>query len=325
MAAPIFIKATQDLTLKAIIKGELFVIKPNGEIIPLEVGDVVQIGEVIQYSPGAVFEFNSNSNNKSYTQADIQNSDAVIPFDADFQNTTKDRDSRDTDNLLSNNEGSSQPVYIHRTGQEATATNNFDTQSINASNKNTPDNVGLDSNSDTDNDLTNTYHSGISPSITVTIDDLGDNILNNDEYHSTQTLTGTVSGDYLNNSTITVLASINGADTKIGTTTPSADNTWSIDISSDTLKSIDIVNDDIVFTVKLDSATSEGFSSTATNQLTVEVDTVIPEADVYITSIAGDDWINHAESETSVTITGYATSDTDNIAGDVVSLYTDIN
>ncbi|WP_299011959.1 hypothetical protein, partial [uncultured Shewanella sp.] len=100
---------------------------------------------------------------------------------------------------------------------------------------------------------------------------------------------------------------------------------YNIEVSGDTLSTAESDNGEYTVTASLTVTDTAQNTTTVTKTAMYQVDTVIPEADVYITSIAGDDWINHAESETSVTITGYATSDTDNIAGDVVSLYTDIN
>uniref|UniRef100_UPI002626DE14 Ig-like domain-containing protein n=1 Tax=uncultured Shewanella sp. TaxID=173975 RepID=UPI002626DE14 len=66
-------------------------------------------------------------------------------------------------------------------------------------------------------------------------------------------------------------------------------------------------------------------STTVTNTGNYQVDIIVPEAEVFISTIADDGWLNNAESDANVSITGYATSSTDNIEGNIVTLYVDIN
>ena len=147
------------------------------------------------------------------------------------------------------------------------------------------------------------------PEAAITIDTIaGDDVINKAESESDVTITGTVGKDVKAGDTVTV--TVNGKDY---TTTVNADGkTWNVDVSGTELAQDSNVH------AKVETEDAAGNPASAEADRGYGVDTDLPEAAITIDTIAGDDVINKAESESDVTITGTVGKDVK--AGDTVTV-----
>jgi ribosomal 50S subunit-recycling heat shock protein/Ca2+-binding RTX toxin-like protein len=147
------------------------------------------------------------------------------------------------------------------------------------------------------------------PEAAITIDTIaGDDVINKAESESDVTITGTVGKDVKAGDTVTV--TVNGKDY---TTTVNADGkTWSVDVPGTELAQDSNVH------AKVETEDAAGNPASAEADRGYGVDTDLPEAAITIDTIAGDDVINKAESESNITITGTVGQDVK--AGDKVTV-----
>jgi ribosomal 50S subunit-recycling heat shock protein len=147
------------------------------------------------------------------------------------------------------------------------------------------------------------------PEAAITIDTIaGDDVINKAESESDVTITGTVGKDVKAGDTVTV--TVNGKDY---TTTVNADGkTWNVDVPGTELAQDSNVH------AKVETEDAAGNPASAEADRGYGVDTDLPEAAITIDTIAGDDVINKAESESDVTITGTVGKDVK--AGDTVTV-----
>jgi ribosomal 50S subunit-recycling heat shock protein/Ca2+-binding RTX toxin-like protein len=147
------------------------------------------------------------------------------------------------------------------------------------------------------------------PEAAITIDTIaGDDVINKAESESDVTITGTVGKDVKAGDTVTV--TVNGKDY---TTTVNADGkTWNVDVPG-----VELAQDSNVH-AKVETEDAAGNPASAEADRGYGVDTDLPEAAITIDTIAGDDVINKAESESDVTITGTVGKDVK--AGDTVTV-----
>ncbi|MBY6311612.1 Ig-like domain-containing protein, partial [Alcaligenes faecalis] len=147
------------------------------------------------------------------------------------------------------------------------------------------------------------------PEAAITIDTIaGDDVINKAESESDVTITGTVGKDVKAGDTVTV--TVNGKDY---TTTVNADGkTWNVDVPG-----AELAQDSNVH-AKVETEDAAGNPASAEANRGYGVDTDLPEAAITIDTIAGDDVINKAESESDVTITGTVGKDVK--AGDTVTV-----
>ncbi|MBW4789658.1 retention module-containing protein, partial [Alcaligenes faecalis subsp. faecalis] len=147
------------------------------------------------------------------------------------------------------------------------------------------------------------------PEAAITIDTIaGDDVINKAESESDVTITGTVGKDVKAGDTVTV--TVNGKDY---TTTVNADGkTWNVDVPGAELAADSNVH------AKVETEDAAGNPASAEADRGYGVDTDLPEAAITIDTIAGDDVINKAESESDVTITGTVGKDVK--AGDTVTV-----
>ncbi|MBW4790671.1 Ig-like domain-containing protein, partial [Alcaligenes faecalis subsp. faecalis] len=135
-----------------------------------------------------------------------------------------------------------------------------------------------------------------------------DDVINKAESESDVTITGTVGKDVKAGDTVTV--TVNGKDY---TTTVNADGkTWNVDVPGTELAQDSNVH------AKVETEDAAGNPASAEADRGYGVDTDLPEAAITIDTIAGDDVINKAESESDVTITGTVGKDVK--AGDTVTV-----
>ncbi|WP_151950703.1 Ig-like domain-containing protein, partial [Aliarcobacter butzleri] len=152
------------------------------------------------------------------------------------------------------------------------------------------------------------------PEAEITIDVIaGDDVINLKESQETNTtITGTVGKDVKAGDTVTV--SVNGKDYP---TTVNADGkTWSVEVKTSDL----LADSDKQVEAKVTTKNSVGNEVTANDDRGYGVNTTdVPEAEITIDVIAGDDVINLKESqETNTTITGTVGKDVK--AGDTVTV-----
>ncbi|HCB1212224.1 TPA: Ig-like domain-containing protein, partial [Klebsiella pneumoniae] len=147
------------------------------------------------------------------------------------------------------------------------------------------------------------------PEAAITIDTIaGDDVVNKAESESDVTLTGTVGKDVRAGDTVTV--TVNGKDY---TTTVNADGkTWNVDVPG-----AELAKDSNVH-AKVETKDAAGNPASAEADRGYGVDTDLPEASITINTIAGDDVINKAESESNITLTGTVGQDVK--AGDKVTV-----
>ncbi|TGV06052.1 retention module-containing protein, partial [Alcaligenaceae bacterium 429] len=135
-----------------------------------------------------------------------------------------------------------------------------------------------------------------------------DDVINKAESESDVTITGTVGKDVKAGDTVTV--TVNGKDY---TTTVNADGkTWNVDVPGSELAQDSNVH------AKVETEDAAGNPASAEADRGYGVDTDLPEAEITINTIAGDDVINKAESESDVTISGTVGKDVK--AGDTVTV-----
>src|SRR5690606_17100547 len=122
----------------------------------------------------------------------------------------------------------------------------------------------------------------------------GDDVINKAESESDVTLTGTVGKDVKAGDTVTVTG--NG---KEYTTTVNADGkTWNVDVPGAELAADSNVH------AKVETEDAAGNPASAEADRGSRVATLLPYTTLFRATIAGDDVINKAESESDVTITG---------------------
>ncbi|GHC52186.1 hypothetical protein GCM10010096_25440 [Alcaligenes pakistanensis] len=135
-----------------------------------------------------------------------------------------------------------------------------------------------------------------------------DDVINKAESESDVTITGTVGKDVKAGDTVTV--TVNGKDY---TTTVNADGkTWNVDVPGS-----ELIQDTNV-KAKVETEDAAGNPASAEADRDYGVDTDAPEASITINTIAGDDVINKAESESDVTLTGTVGKDVK--VGDTVTV-----
>jgi ribosomal 50S subunit-recycling heat shock protein/Ca2+-binding RTX toxin-like protein len=135
-----------------------------------------------------------------------------------------------------------------------------------------------------------------------------DDVVNKAESQGDVTVSGTVGKDVKAGDTVTV--TVNGKDY---TTTVNADGkTWNVDVPGTELAQDSNVH------AKVETEDAAGNPASAEADRGYGVDTDLPEAAITIDTIAGDDVINKAESESNITITGTVGQDVK--AGDKVTV-----
>ncbi|MGG4773552.1 retention module-containing protein [Paenalcaligenes sp. Me52] len=147
------------------------------------------------------------------------------------------------------------------------------------------------------------------PEAEINIDTItGDDVINKAESESDVTITGTVGKDVKAGDTVTV--TVNGKD--YTTTVNSDGKTWTVDVPG-----AELAQDTNVH-AKVETEDDAGNTASAETDRGYDVKTGLPEAEITIDTIAGDDVINKAESEKDVTITGTVGKDVK--AGDTVTV-----
>ncbi|WP_318441778.1 Ig-like domain-containing protein [Photobacterium leiognathi] len=147
---------------------------------------------------------------------------------------------------------------------------------------------------------------------TVTIETIGDDfVINKDESEGEVPVTGTTGGDVKEGDTITV--TVNGNDY---TTTVGKDGSWTVNVDGKDL--IEHGGKPIDATVT--TCDGAGHCANGEDEKGYDIDTTIT-ADVEITVIAGDDYLNEDEAKGTVSISGIAGGDVKE--GDTVTLTVD--
>ena len=114
-------------------------------------------------------------------------------------------------------------------------------------------------------------------------------MINKGESDGDVTITGTVDKDVKPGDKVTV--TVGGKDYE--TTVNPDGKTWNVDVPGS-----ELVNNDKV-DAKVTTTDEAGNSTTVTTDRPYDVDTTPPEAEITINTIAGDDVINKAESEST--------------------------
>src|SRR5690606_30050969 len=136
----------------------------------------------------------------------------------------------------------------------------------------------------------------------------GDDVINKAESESDVTITGTVGKDVKAGDTVTVTVNeIGRASCREG-----EGKTGDVDVAGAELAADSNVH------AKVETEDAAGNTASAEADRDYGVDTDLPEAAITIDTIAGDDVINKAESESDVTITGTVGKDVK--AGDTVTV-----
>ncbi|MGO3890615.1 MAG: retention module-containing protein [Paenalcaligenes sp.] len=147
------------------------------------------------------------------------------------------------------------------------------------------------------------------PEAEITINTIaGDDVINKAESEKDVTISGTVGKDVKAGDTVTITIG-----NKTYTTTVNADGkTWSKDVPGKDLLGNAKVE------AKVETKDAAGNPASAEAERPYGVDTDLPEAEITINTIAGDDVVNKAESEKDVTISGTVGKDVK--AGDTVTI-----
>ncbi|MCG3884952.1 retention module-containing protein [Photobacterium leiognathi] len=148
---------------------------------------------------------------------------------------------------------------------------------------------------------------------TVTIETIGDgdDWINQEESEGKVPVTGTTGGDVKEGDTVTV--TVNGKDYK---TTVGKDGSWTVDVDGKDL----VENGDKTIQATVTTCDGAGHCASDEDDKGYDIDTEIT-ADVEITVIAGDDYLNEDEAKGTVSISGTVGGDVKE--GDVVTLTVD--